>query len=81
MLNDRKRTAPEMEAERTHLARLNKIHTEEGDTDRAARLLIILATRSYQTKGWDWPAVAHDVRVLAVNKYRGPGWLIGIGKQ
>lgn len=74
------RSTAEMEAERAHLGRLNEMH-ESGETDQAARLLIILAVRSYQTQGWDFGSVSLDVCRVAVNKYHGPEWLVGIGKR
>lgn len=74
------RSKAEIDAEQAHLGRLNTLHAS-GDTERAARLLIILAVRSYQTKKWDFLSISHEVRTLAVKKYRCPGWLIGVGKR
>ncbi len=73
-----KRSSAEESARRAHLDRLNSIHLE-GDTDRAARLLIILATRSTMQDA-DFGTVSFDVRRRAVNAMNAPKWLLN-GKR
>jgi hypothetical protein len=75
----RRQTADEMAAERSHLGRLNQIEGE-GDSDRAARLLIILAVRASSTGAWDFGQVNLSIRRRAVDIFCGPKWLLN-GKR
>lgn len=66
---NKSRSTEEIMAERAHIGRLNTI-AAEGDTERAARLMIILL-KSHQTRDWDFEQVDAGIRYLVRRKLVG----------